>query len=88
MFSLLITTSCKLAGPFLPLSGEHEGFGFSARGSANNNPAPHFQRVEAMAHIALVSLQGAHQFLMAARDPPLCPLVVSGQPAEDAFLQL
>jgi hypothetical protein len=41
-----------------------------------------------MTDIALVSLQGAHEFLVAARDPALCPLVVGGQPAQDPLLQL
>ena len=41
-----------------------------------------------MADIALISLEGAHQCLVAARDPPLCPLVVGNQPVEDTLLQL
>ena len=85
---LLITTSCNLAGPFLPLSGEHQGFGFPARRAANDNPAPDFQRAETMAEIALVSLQSAGQLLVAAGDPALGPLVIGGQPAENPLLQL
>jgi hypothetical protein len=41
-----------------------------------------------MTEIALVSLKGADQLLVAAGDPALCPLVISGQPAEDPLLQL
>ncbi len=41
-----------------------------------------------MTDIALVSLQGANEFRVAARDPTLCPLVVGGQPAQDPLLQL
>jgi hypothetical protein len=41
-----------------------------------------------MADIALISLEGAHQFLVAARDPALRPLVIGGQPAQDTLLQL
>ena len=41
-----------------------------------------------MADIALVPLEGADQLLVAARDPPLRPLVVSGQPAQDPLLPL
>jgi hypothetical protein len=41
-----------------------------------------------MTDIALVSLQGAHEFLVTARDLPLGPLVVGGQPAQDTLLQL
>jgi len=85
---LLITTSCNLAGPFLPLSGEHQGFGFPARRAAHDKPALRFQGAETMADIALVSLQGTHQFLVAARDPALRPLVVGGQPVQNTFLQL
>jgi len=41
-----------------------------------------------MADIALISLEGAHQFLVATRDPALRPLVIGGQPAQDTLLQL
>jgi len=40
-----------------------------------------------MTDIALVSLQGAHQFLVAARDPALRPLVVGGQPVQHTLVQ-
>jgi len=86
--SLLITTFCKLEGPFLTLSGQHQGFGFPARRAAHDNPAPRFQGAKAMADIALISLKGADQFLVAARDPPLRPPVISGQPAQDTLLEL
>ena len=86
--SLLITTSYKLQGPLLTLSGQHQGFGFPARRAAHDHPAPRFQGAKAMADIALISLKGADQFLVAARDPPLRPLVVSGQPAQETLLQL
>jgi len=41
-----------------------------------------------MTDIALVSLQGAHQCLVAARDPTLRPLVVGGQPVQNTLVQL
>ena len=78
---LLITTSYKLAGPFLTLSGQHQGFGFPARRAAHDNPAPRFQGAKAMADIALIALKGADQFLVAAGDPPLRPPVIGSQPA-------
>jgi hypothetical protein len=77
----LITTSCNLEGPFLTLASEAQGFGFPARRTAHDNPAPRFQGAETMADIALIALEGAHQFLVAARDPALRPLVIDGQPA-------
>ena len=85
---LLITTLCKLEGPFLTLWGESQGFGFPTRRAPNDNPAPLFQGPEAMADIALIPLEGTDQFLMAARDPALRPLVIGGQPVEDPLLQL
>ena len=39
-----------------------------------------------MADIALLPLEGPDQFLMAARDPTLRPLVIGGQPAEGPLL--
>ena len=84
----LITTSCKLGDPFLTLWGEPQRFGFPTRRATNDHPAPLFQGPEAMTDIALVSLQGAHEFLVTARDLPLGPLVVGGQPAQDTLLQL
>ena len=41
-----------------------------------------------MAESVLISRQGAYQFLVAARDPALGPLVIGGQPAEAPRLQL
>jgi len=84
----LITTSCNLEGPFLTLASEAQGFGFPAGRAANDNPASRFQGVETMADIALIALEGAHQFLVAARDPPLRPLVVGGQPVQNMLVQL
>ena len=40
-----------------------------------------------MTALALVSLQGAHQCLVAARDPALRPLVVGGQPVQQTLGQ-
>src|SRR5215471_14258033 len=85
---LLITTSCNSEGPFLTLASEPQGFGFPARRAANDNPAPRFQGAETMTDIALIALEGAHQFLVAARDPALRPLVIGAQPAQDTLLQL
>jgi len=39
-----------------------------------------------MADIALVAMKGANQCLVAARDPPLRPPVIGGQPAQDTLL--
>ena len=41
-----------------------------------------------MADMALIALEGAHQFLVAARDPALGPLVIGSQPAQDTLLEL
>lgn len=41
-----------------------------------------------MADIALITLESADQFLMAARDPALRPLVIGDQSAQDMLLQL
>jgi hypothetical protein len=41
-----------------------------------------------MADIALVTLESAHQLLVATRDHPLGSLGIGGQPAEDPFLEL
>jgi hypothetical protein len=40
-----------------------------------------FQRLEAVADIAFVPVEGADKFRMATRDPAVRPLVVSSQPA-------
>ena len=76
----LITPSRELGGPFLTLSSEPQRFGLPTRRATNDHPAPHFQRAEAMAEIALVPVEGAHQCLVAACDPALRPLVIGGQP--------
>jgi hypothetical protein len=47
--------------------------------------APPFQGLEALADIALVPLKGMDKFLVAPRDPALCPLVGSSQPAQEAL---
>jgi len=75
-----------LEGPFLTLLGEPQGFGFPARRADQDNPAPRFQGAKAMADIALVAMKGANQCLVAARDPPLRPPVIGGQPAQDTLL--
>ncbi len=80
---LLITTSCTLAGPFLTLWGEPQGFGFPTGRAANDQPAPRCPGVEAMTDIPLIPQEGAHQFLVAARAPALRPLVGGGEPAQD-----
>src|SRR5262249_47279237 len=85
---LLITTSCHLEGPLLTLVREPQGCGFPARRAVNDNPAPRFQGAETMTDIALIALEGAHQFLVAAREPALRPLVVGDQPAQETLLQL
>jgi hypothetical protein len=40
---------------------------------------PRFQGAEAVADMALISLERAHQFLVAAGDPALRPLVIGTQ---------
>jgi hypothetical protein len=84
----LITTSCKLEGPFLTLRGEPQGFGFPARRATNDKPAPHFQGAEAMADMAFIPLESTDQLLVATRDPALRPLVIGDQPAQDTLLEL
>ena len=65
---LLITTSRKLAGPFLTLWGQPQGFGFPTGRAVDDKPAPRFQGAEAMTDIPLIALEGAHQLWVAARD--------------------
>ena len=83
-----ITTVCQLAGPLLPLWGEHQGCGFPARRAGHDKPASHFQGAKAMADFALSALKGAHEFRVAARAPAVRPLVVGNQPAQDTRVQL
>jgi len=85
---LLITTSCNLEGPVLTLAREPQGCGLPACRAANDHPAPRFSGAQAMADMALIALEGAHQFLVAARDPALGPLVIGSQPAQDTLLEL
>ena len=79
----LITTSCELGGLFLTLVGEPQGFRFPARRAAHTHPAPRCPDAEALADLALITLEGTHQFLVAAADPALRPLVVGGPPAQN-----
>jgi hypothetical protein len=85
---ILITTSCTLAGPFLPLWGKPQGFGVPTGQAAHDTPAPRVQGAEAMAAIPLAALEGAHQRLAAARYHTLGALGIGSQPAEDPFLEL
>src|SRR5262245_1409066 len=64
----LITTSCKLGGPILPLRCEPQGFGLPAGRTTDDNQAPCFKRLQTMTDVALVTWQGPHQVLMTARD--------------------
>ena len=57
----LITTSCKLRGPFLTLRSEPQGFGFPAGRTPDDNPAPRLKGVQTMTDVALVPWQGAHE---------------------------
>jgi hypothetical protein len=85
---LLITTSCKLAGPFLTLWGKPQGFGFPTGRAVNDKPALRFQGAAAMTDIPLIALEGAHQLLVAARDHTPGALGIDSHPAEDPFLEL
>src|SRR2546421_11103526 len=86
--SLLITTSCNLVGPFLPVWGQPQGFGVPTGRAANDQPAPRFQGAEAMTDIPLVALESAHQLLVAARNHTPGTLGIGRQPTEDPFLEL
>src|SRR6516162_413356 len=44
-------------GPFLPLWGKPQGFGFPTGRAAHDKPAPRFQGAEARAEIPLVALE-------------------------------
>jgi hypothetical protein len=84
----LITTACKLHGPFLPLRGAPQVFGLPARRTTDDQQVPCLQRAQTMADMALVTLESAHQLPMATRDHPLGPPVIGGHPAEDTLLKL
>jgi hypothetical protein len=86
LFSL-ITTYHKLRGPFLSLWSEPQGFGFPTSRTPNDHLAPPCQGPEAMTDVAPVSLQGAHDCLVATGDPVLRPLLVGGQPAPETLVQ-
>jgi hypothetical protein len=86
--SLLITTSCNLAGPFLPLWGKPQGFGFPTGRATNDKPAPRFQGAEARAEIPLVALESTHQLLVAARNHTPGALGIGSQPVEAPCLEL
>jgi hypothetical protein len=58
MYSL-ITTSCKLHGPFLALWGEPQVFGFPARRTTDGTQVPCLKGAQTMADIALVALERA-----------------------------
>src|SRR5262245_45137385 len=82
----LITTSCKLRGPFLPLRGEPHGFGFPAGRTSDDHQAPGLEGLQTRTDVALVPWQGAHQILMTARDHAAGALVVRRYPLEDPFV--
>jgi hypothetical protein len=82
----LITTSCKLRGPFLTLRGEPYGFGFPAGRTPDDNQAPGLEGVQTMTDVALVPWQGPHQILMTAREHASGALVVRRQPLEGPLL--
>src|SRR5215470_9676529 len=46
----LITTSCKLRGPFLTLRSEPQGFGFPTGRTPNDNQAPGLEGLQTMTH--------------------------------------
>ena len=56
--------------------------------SANDEEAGAFQRPQAMAEMALVTVAGADQLLMGACDRPPSPQVIGGQPSAEPFLTL
>src|SRR5262249_38278994 len=82
----LITTSCELGSPFLPLQGEPHGFRFPTGRAPDDNQAPGLKGPQTMTDIALIPGQGPHQVLMTARDHAAGALVVCRQPLEDVFL--
>src|SRR5262247_4402157 len=82
----LITTSCKLCGPFLTLRGEPHGLGFPAGRTPDANQTPYLEGPQTMTDIALVPGQSPHQVLMTARDHAAGALMVRRQPLEDMFL--
>ena len=86
MACLLITTSCKLRGPFLTLRGEPEGFGFPAGRTTDDNQASGLEGLQTMTDIALIPWQGPHEVLVTARDHASGALVVRRQPLEDTFV--
>src|SRR4051794_29299907 len=88
MLSLLITTSCNLVDPLLPLWGKPQRYGFPAGRAAKAQPAPRFPGAPAMADIPLGALASAPQLLMAARNHTPGMLGIGCHPTEDPFLEL
>src|SRR5262249_41240539 len=76
----LITTSCKLGGPFLPLRGEPHGLGFPAGRTPADKQAPSLEGPQTMPAMALVSGQSPPPVLMTARDHAAGALMVRRQP--------
>lgn len=67
---------------------ENEGFGFAAWRAVYGNQAASRQGAQTMANIALVPLEGQHEFQMATRRLALRALVIDRQPAHNPFLEL
>jgi len=82
----LITTSCKVGGPFLTLGGEPQGFGFPTGRTTDDNQAPCLEGLETMTDVALVTRQGTYQVLMTTPYHAAGALVVHRSPVEDLFL--
>jgi hypothetical protein len=72
----LITTSCKVRGPFLTLRSEPQGFGFPTGRTTEGNQAPGLEGLETMTDVPLVTRHGTHQVLMTTPDHTAGALVV------------
>jgi hypothetical protein len=81
----IITTSCKLRGPFLTFLGEGQVFRLLTGRTANDQQAPQLKSPETVADVTLIALEGSHQLLMTARYQSTGPLVI-GRPTSAGYV--
>jgi hypothetical protein len=85
--SPLRITSCKLRSLLTARGGEGDVCRSPARRSTDPTHAPRFSQTEAMAHSALGTRHGLHEFLVTTRDHAACTPLIRMQPAEPLRLQ-
>lgn len=82
----VITTSCPLGGPGLPLRSEPQGFGFPAGRTPHDHQAPDLTGLQTMTDGALVPWQGRHEVLMTARAHAAGARVLRRSPVEEPLV--